>query len=169
MMIIIIIIIVFYLDWSALAAENDLPYPVVSDNPVVVHDGDDEARLSDSVQWDGEYEGFVEDVVQYFLVDGCLLLHFPNVVHRPHFHIEIHRYGRSLDREQNPSWRRVKPELQEDSEDMKRMQSSKDSQLAKESRGTVGFHFDFHDRQNYIESDEGVDRKVGVQTPAAGQ
>jgi len=33
---------VFYLDWSALAAEYDLPYPVVSDNPVVVHDGDDD-------------------------------------------------------------------------------------------------------------------------------
>ena len=86
-----------------------LPYPVVSDNPVVVHDGDDEARLSDSVQWDGEHEGFVEDGVQCLLVDGCLLLlHFPNVVHRPHFHVGIHRYGRSLDREQNPSWRRVK-------------------------------------------------------------
>ena len=26
------LILVFYLDWSALAAEHDLPYPVVSDN-----------------------------------------------------------------------------------------------------------------------------------------
>src|SRR6218665_307140 len=69
---------VFYLDWSVLAAEYDLPYPVVSDNPVVVHDGDDEARLSDSVHWDGEHEVFVEDEVQCLLVDGCLLLlHFP--------------------------------------------------------------------------------------------
>ena len=58
-------IIVFYLDWPALAAENDLPYAVVSDNPVVVHDGD-EARLSDSVQWDGEHEGFVEDGFNVF-------------------------------------------------------------------------------------------------------
>src|SRR6218665_3188875 len=90
-----------------------------------VHDGDDEARLSDSVQLDGEHEGFVEDGVQCLLVDGCLLLlHFPNVVHRPHFHVGIQRYGLSLDREQNPSWRRVKPELQENSEDVKRMQSS---------------------------------------------
>src|SRR6218665_35487 len=95
------------------------------DNPVVVHDGDDEARLSDSVQWDEEHEGFVADGVQCLLVDGCLLLlHFPNVVHRPHFHVGIHRYGRSLDREQNPSWRRVKHELQEDSEDVKCMHSS---------------------------------------------
>ena len=45
----------FYLDWSALAAENDLPYPVISDNLVVVHDGDDEARLSD-------YYYYYEDV-----------------------------------------------------------------------------------------------------------
>src|SRR6218665_3784630 len=88
----------------------------------------------------GEHEGFVQDGGHCFLVDGCLLLlHFPNVVHGPHFHVGIHRYGRSLDREQNPSWRQVKCELQEDSEDVKRMQSSYDSQLAKESRGTVGF------------------------------
>ena len=83
-------------------------YPVVSDNPVVVHDGDDEARLSDLVQWDGEHEGFVEDGVQCRVVDGCLLLHFPSVVHRPHFHVGIHRYGRSLEREQKPSWRLLK-------------------------------------------------------------
>jgi len=61
--IIIIIIPVFYLDWSALAAEYDLPYPVVSDNLVVDHDGDDEARLSDSVQWDGEHEGFNNNII----------------------------------------------------------------------------------------------------------
>ena len=36
------LIAVFYLDWSALAAEYDLPYPVFSDIPVVVHDGDDD-------------------------------------------------------------------------------------------------------------------------------
>ena len=42
----------------------------------------------------------------------------------------------------------VKHELDEYWEDVKRKYNSEDSQLAEESRGTVGFHFDFHDRQN---------------------
>lgn len=52
------------LGWSTLAAKDDLTYEFVASHPVMVHDGNDEARLADALVGKAEKELFIEDGIQ---------------------------------------------------------------------------------------------------------
>jgi len=75
---------------SALTAEDDLPDAFVATHSVVVHDGDDEARLSDAFVGDVEDERLVEDRVEGLVDDHrLLLLNLLTVVTQPDLHVGI--------------------------------------------------------------------------------
>ena len=76
---------------SALTAQHELADRLVPAHPIVVHDGDDQAGLTDLLVGDVEDEGLVEDRVQVLLVDlRLLLLHLLPVMHQPYLDVRIY-------------------------------------------------------------------------------
>ena len=103
---------------AALRTEYQLTDLVVPTQPVVVHDADDEARVSDAFVRHAERERFVEDrpslnradrsrvlragnvqgwivedrVERLLVYDSLLLLHLLAVVHHPDLHVRVYTH-----------------------------------------------------------------------------
>ena len=81
---------VFHFKGPTFTTEYNLSYFIISADPIVIHDGDNETGGSDSLVRDVEDKRLVEHGVECFLMDNSLLLlHFLAFVRQPDLHVRV--------------------------------------------------------------------------------